>query len=437
MRIAVFGLGYVGTVSAACFAKNGHSVIGVDSLALKVELIAQGRAPIIESGLSELVSETTQAGRLQATVDSASAVEQSELSLVCVGTPSLPNGSLDVRSLIRVCEEIGAALRQRSAFHTVVIRSTVLPGTMRKLIRPALEAASGKRAGVDFGLASHPEFMREGTAIKDFYDPPHTVIGGIDERSAESVASLYAGMDIPLTRTTIEVAEMIKYAANAWHALKVAFGNEIGNLCKSLEIDSHEVMDIFCTDRKLNVSTAYLKPGFAFGGSCLPKDLRALTYMAKTLDLTLPVLGNVMASNRQQIDRAVERIMAMERRRIGVLGISFKAGTDDLRESPIVEVVERLIGKGCDVRLFDRNVSLARLVGANREYVLRTIPHIDRLFVDDVSRVLEHAEIIIIGNGDPEFHAVPATMRPDQYLIDMVRIPDGKRLADRYDGINW
>ncbi len=437
MRVGVFGLGYVGSVSAACFAKSGHSVIGVDANHLKVDLIVEGKAPIVERGLSEVIAEAVRVGRLRATVDAATAVRGSELSMVCVGTPSLANGNLDVRSLTRVCEEIGSALRRTSDYHTVVIRSTVLPGTMRKVVRPTLEAASGKRAGEDFGLASHPEFMREGTAIKDFYEPAHTVIGGIDQRSAESVASLYGEIGVPVTQTSVEVAEMIKYADNAWHALKVAFGNEIGNICKALEIDSHKVIEIFCADKKLNLSEAYLKPGFAFGGSCLPKDLRALTYMAKTLDLTLPVLDSIMRSNRQQIDRAVERIMALGSRSIGVLGISFKAGTDDLREGPMVEVIERLIGKGCDVRVFDRNVNLARLVGANRDYLLRIIPHISRLFVENASEVLQHSQVIIIGNDDPAFHSLPARIRPDQYLIDMVRVPDRENLAGRYDGINW
>jgi GDP-mannose 6-dehydrogenase len=437
MKIAILGLGYVGSVSAACFAKQGFSIIGVDPQQIKVDLINSGRSPVIEGGLEDLVAESTRTGRLRATTDAAQAVAESDMAIICVGTPSLANGSLDFRSLTRACEEIGSTLRRQPSRYLIVVRSTVLPGVMRSLVIPSLEAASGKRAGRDFDVVNNPEFLREGTAIQDFRRPPMTLIGGDDEKAKSVVAQLYDGIDAPVIMTSLEVAAMVKYVNNAWHALKVTFGNEIGNICKALSIDGRRVMDIFCTDTKLNISSAYLKPGFAFGGSCLPKDLRALTHLAKGLDVSVPVLDSIMQSNRRQIERAIERIVELDRRRIGVLGISFKAGTDDLRESPMVELVERLIGKGFDLRLYDRNVGLARLVGANRDYILRRIPHISNLITDDISEVLGHGEVIIVGNGDQEFHRVSARLSPEQYVVDMAGLPGAESLAGRYDGINW
>ena len=437
LRVCVFGLGYVGSVSAACFAKIGWRVVGVDKETVKVDLINRGQAPIIENGLGEFISEGVAAGRLSATTDAREAVAQSNVAMVCVGTPSQANGNLDVTSIARVCEEIGAAIRDRQDFFVVVMRSTVLPGTARDVIIPILESASGKRAGVDFGLVSNPEFLREGTAVADFYNPPKTVVGASDEKSQQIVAALYAGIDAPLVQANIEVAEMIKYIDNAWHALKVAYANEIGNICKALSIDSHEVMDVFCQDRKLNLSSYYLKPGFAFGGSCLPKDVRALTYKARMLDLDLPVLSSILPSNRAQVNRAIGVIKEKGQRRVGVLGFSFKAGTDDLRESPMVELIEHLIGKGYELRLYDRNVNLARMMGANREYILKTIPHISTLIVDSVDEVLEQSDIVVIGNADPQFHEVPSRLNDHQVLIDMVRVPGCQSLGDRYHGINW
>jgi len=437
MKISVFGLGYVGSVSAACLARDGSSVIGVDPQAMKVDMINKGRSPIVEPGLSDVLARAVQEGHLRATASAVEAVRDSDLSMVCVGTPSLPNGNLDLRGLLNACAEIGQAMRETSAYHVVVIRSTMLPGTMRQSVLPALESASGKKAGVDFGLANNPEFLREGSAIADFDHPAKTVIGAIDDRAGDMVTGLYRHLDAPLLHSSIEVAEMVKYADNAFHALKVAFSNEIGNVCKALAIDSHAVMDIFCQDRKLNISPAYLRPGFAFGGSCLPKDLRALSYKAKNLDLSLPVLDSVLASNRQQVERAVQMVLARERHKVGVLGFSFKADTDDLRESPVVEVVERLIGKGLDLRLYDRNVTLARLVGANRDYILRVIPHISRLMVDNPDDVIDHGEVIVIGNGDPQFRDILGRLRPEQYVLDMVRVPNRGQLNGHYDGINW
>jgi GDP-mannose 6-dehydrogenase len=433
--IAVFGLGYVGAVSAACLAHSGYTVVGVDPNRTKTDLINSGMAPIVEQDLAELTSEAKRRERLRATSDPFEAVAGSSVSLVCVGTPSLANGDLDLRGIERVCSEIGGALRDRREFHVVVIRSTVLPGTMSAVIRPTLERASKKIAGVDFGLANNPEFLREGSAVKDFYDPPKIVIGALEERSRRVVAALYESLTAPLFHTTIEIAEMIKYVDNSWHALKVAFGNEIGNICTAHEIDSHSVMEIFCQDSKLNISPSYLKPGFAFGGSCLPKDLRALTYRARRADLSLPVLESILPSNRAQIERAIRFIAAQQRRRIGVLGFSFKAGTDDLRESPVVELIEQMIGKGYDLRLYDRNVHLAQLVGANRDYILEAVPHIARLMVDDVKDVLDHADLILIGTNDAGYRDIESDLSPDQIVIDLAGL--GQFKSGRYNGINW
>ncbi len=437
MKIAVFGLGYVGAVSAACLAKEGHSVIGVDPNDTKVSLINAGQTPIIEDDVGELIQQAVADGRLRAVPDAASAIAESDLSLICVGTPSASNGSLDLRYVEIVCREIGAVLKEKSGYHTVVIRSTILPGTMRNLVIPALENASGLSAGKDFGLCNNPEFLREGTAVYDYYNPPKTVIGAIDAQSSSALEELYADLPGPLITTMIETAEMVKYVDNVWHALKVTFANEVGAICKPLDVDSHAVMDIFCQDQKLNISPYYLKPGFAFGGSCLPKDVRALTYHSKRLDLSLPVLESIMDSNRIQIERAFDLIAGHGKKKIGILGFSFKAGTDDLRESPIVEIAERLIGKGYDLRLYDKNVSLAKLVGANREYILNHIPHIAGLMVDSAEQILEHAEVLIVGNGAPEFAEVVARRQPGQRVIDLVRIDQEVGAGADYEGIAW
>lgn len=437
MRLSVFGMGYVGNVSAACFAADGHTVIGVDPNAVKVDLINEGASPIVEPGLAELVTDGVRSGRLRGTTDAAEAIAATDLSLVCVGTPSQVNGNLDLTYLQRVCEDIGACLKTKDAFHVVVIRSTMLPGTIRETVIPTLEAASGKQAGVGFGVCNNPEFLREGSAVRDFREPPKTVIGESDPRSGDMLAGLYAGLDAPLIRTDIEVAEMVKYADNAWHAVKVTFGNEIGGICKRLGIDSHKVMDIFCQDTKLNISKNYLRPGFAFGGSCLPKDLRAITYKARELDLPVPMLNGVLPSNRWQVEAGVEMVLSKGKRKVGILGFSFKADTDDLRESPMVEVIERLLGKGIELKLYDRNVSLARLTGANRDYILKTIPHISNLMVESMDEVLDHAEVLVVGNGDAAFRQVPERMREGQVLVDFVRISEGPSVEGRYDGVAW
>lgn len=437
MRISIFGLGYVGTVSAGCLAGEGHEVIGVDPVQTKVDLINSGRSPIIEVEINELIASGVQQGRLRATTDHIEAIRNSELSFVCVGTPSQTNGNLDLKYIRRICEQIGQALKGTAARHTVVIRSTILPGTMHKIVLPILEEASGKKAGTDFGVCHNPEFLREGSAVKDFHAPPKTVIGELDKASGDKLATLYEKLSAPLIRTNLETAEMVKYVDNSWHALKIGFANEIGNLCKAFSIDAHEVMNIFCQDKKLNISPAYLLPGFAFGGSCLPKDLRALAYQAKMHDLELPILSSILPSNEIQVARGLQLIMEKGHKRVGVLGFSFKAGTDDLRESPIIEVIERLLGKGYDLRIYDKNVNIASLVGANRDFILNRIPHISKLMVSGIDAVLDHAQTIVIGNKDPEFQIVPERLRAEQLLVDFVRISDRRSENGKYDGICW
>lgn len=439
MKISVFGLGYVGTVSAGCFAQDGHEVIGVDPVGTKVDLINSGHSPIIEGEIDAIVAAMVQAGRLRATDDHAEAIRETELSFVCVGTPSQANGNLDLRYIRRICEEIGGALKHRTATakHTVVIRSTILPGTMREIVVPILEESSGKKAGVDFGVCHNPEFLREGSAVKDFRCPPKTIIGELNRADGARLATLYEKIEAPLIRTDLEIAEMVKYVDNSWHALKIGFANEIGNICKSLGLDAHEVMKIFCKDQKLNISPAYLLPGFAFGGSCLPKDLRALAYKAKLNDLVLPIMNAILPSNEMQVARGLGLIMQNGHRKIGVLGFSFKAGTDDLRESPVIEVIERLIGKGCDVRVYDKNVKIASLLGANRDFILNHIPHISKLMVEDIDAVLDHAQTVVVGNQDPDFRTVPDRLRKEQRLVDFARITNRKSGDGKYDGICW
>jgi GDP-mannose 6-dehydrogenase len=437
MDISVIGLGYVGAVSAACFAKEGHNVIGVDISEAKVDIINSGRSPIVEEGINELIGEMTAAGRLRATTDVVEAVQATDVSLVCVGTPSNQNGSLKLDFVERVCREIGAALRRKSAGHIVVMRSTMLPGTVENLVVPTLESASGLRSGTDFFVCINPEFLREGSSIRDFYAPPFTLIGSDSAPAGEAVRSLYSGIDAAIFVSPVKVAEMVKYACNSFHAVKVTFANEIGNICKELSIDSHQVMDIFCEDTKLNLSKYYLKPGFAFGGSCLPKDLRALQYKAKEIDVDVPLLEAALSSNLLQIERAVRMVTGSGRRKIGVLGFAFKAGTDDLRESPVVSVIERLIGKGYDLKLYDQKVSLSKLVGANKEYIEREIPHISRLMAGSIEDVLDHAEVILVGNQAPEFSEIEARLNGHKLVVDLVRIFGLRTSDERYHGICW
>lgn len=436
MRISVFGIGYVGCVSAACFAKEGHTVIGVDVNPNKVAMINSGDSPIVEAGIGPLLKEVVKSNYLSATTDSNMAVVNSDVSLVCVGTPSNPNGSLDLRYITRVCEEIGAALKTKNGHHTVVIRSTMLPGTIEGVVIPTLVKFSEKQVGIDFGVCINPEFLREGSSLKDFYAPPFTLIGADDEDTTATVRALYAGIDAPVIATSVKTAEMVKYVCNCFHALKVSFANEVGNICKALGVDSHEVMDIFCRDTKLNLSAYYLKPGFAFGGSCLPKDLRAINYKAKQVDVEVPVLSAILPSNRQQIERAVEMVLATGKKRVGVLGFSFKAGTDDLRESPMVALIETLIGKGLQLNIYDRDVSLARLFGANKEYIERQIPHIAQLMRSSIDEVLEFADVLVVGNKAEEFEAIAEKRKDGQIVIDLVRLFD-KISGENYQGICW
>jgi GDP-mannose 6-dehydrogenase len=437
MKISVLGLGYVGAVSAGCLARDGHEVIGVDPERVKVDLINEGRSPIIEKDIGGIIAEAVAAGRLAASTDLEAAVRHTDLALVCVGTPSMPNGGLDLRYVRRVCEQIGKTLAAHHGAPVIVMRSTMLPGSMREVVIPTLEKFSGKRAGEEFGVCINPEFLREGTAVHDYYHPPKTVIGEVNRASGDLLANLYGKMPGPMIRTDIETAEMVKYADNPWHALKVGFANEIGTLCKALQVDAHRVMEIFCQDLKLNLSPYYLKPGFAFGGSCLPKDVRALLHKAKTLDLNLPILASILPSNQLQIERGIQAVVDKTNRKVGILGFSFKAGTDDLRESPMVELTERLIGKGYDLRVYDRNVSLAALHGANRDYILNRIPHISRLMVPTIDEVLAHAETIVIGNAAPEFAEVPRRIGDGQTVIDFVRVCDSRTVLGVYEGLCW
>jgi GDP-mannose 6-dehydrogenase len=436
LKIAVFGLGYVGIVSASCLARDGHEVIGVDPQPAKVDLVLQGRSPIVEKHVDGLLAEAVSGGRLRATTSPAEAVAASDMCFVCVGTPSRRNGSLDTSAVERVCEEIGAAVAGRDRPYTVVIRSTILPGTMRTIVIPALARTAGGTGKLR--IANNPEFLRESTAVYDYDNPPKTVVGSDDPAVAQEVLSLYAGLPNAKIATRLEVAEMVKYADNVWHATKVAFANEIGNVAKAVGVDSWDVMDIFCQDTKLNISTYYMKPGFAFGGSCLPKDVRALTSKGRDLDLDLPLMNALIPTNARQVERALEIIEAKGIRDVAFLGISFKAETDDLRESPQVALVERLIGKGYNLAIYDRNVHFARLMGANRAYIEGHIPHIADILSDDLAAVLAHGKLVIIGNPAPEFRELAGRLRADQRVLDLVRVPGlGEALGARYDGINW
>ncbi len=437
MKLSIFGLGYVGSVSAACFADQGHEVIGVDSNELKVNLINEGRSPIVEKGIGELIKRATREQRLRATGDINDAIQNSDISMVCVGTPANHNGSLNLTFVKRVCQEIGAALESKSRYHIVAIRSTMLPGTIHETVIPTLEVYSGKRAGRDFGVAINPEFLREGTSIADFINPPFTLIGTDDEDAAGLLRRLYAAIDAPFLTVGIKEAEMVKYTCNCFHALKVTFANEIGNLCKGLGVDSHQVMEVFCKDTKLNLSPYYLKPGFAFGGSCLPKDLHAITYKAKELDVEMPMLEAILTSNRKQVERAVDMVLQTGRKNIGVLGLSFKSGTDDLRESPMVTLIETLIGKGLKLSIYDRDVELARLFGANKEYIEREIPHISSLMHSQLDEVIEQSEVIIVGKKEDEFRVLSDKLNNGRVIIDLVRLLEVEDSRKSYQGMCW
>jgi GDP-mannose 6-dehydrogenase len=439
LSISVFGLGYVGSVSAACFASMGHRVIGVDINPAKVEMMEGGRSPIIEAGMNGLVADGNRACRLHATIDSIAALLESDLSFVCVGTPSLRSGKLDLSHIEKVAREIGSALKQKKSVHTFVLRSTVLPGTTESIVLPILEQASGRRAGVDFTVVYNPEFMREGSAVADFLQPPYTILGAGDSSYLSPLRELYKQTPGRMFETSIAVAEMAKYVSNAFHAVKVTFANEIGTLCKQMDVDAQAVTEIFTSDLRLNISPAYLSPGFAFGGSCLPKDVRALTHKARELDLKLPMLESLLPSNVEHVERAVEAVIRTNKRKVAQLGLSFKAGTDDLRESPQVQLVKRLLGEGYEVKVWDQDVSLGRLAGSNRQYIEEVIPHIGSLLSSDLEDVLTWGEVVVIGNKSVKKEELNRYLRKDQIVIDLVNLDKALRSGgtSSYEGICW
>jgi len=435
VKINIYGLGYVGSVSAACLAADGHEVLGLDIDRTKVESINRGLSPVVEPGLSELIRAGVASHKLRATTET---IEDADISLVCVGTPSNENGSLCLNHISRATEQIGDFMRTRNSYHLVCIRSTVLPGTVETHVVPILEDQSKKKAGRDFGVCMNPEFLREGSSIRDYYCPPFTIIGELDSRSGDVIEELYARISAPVIRTKLPVAEMVKYAGNAFHALKIAFANEIGNVCKRIGVDGSEVMEVFCRDHKLNVSPAYLQPGFAFGGSCLPKDLRALLHKAKELDLEPPVLRSILISNTNQVEEAYRIIKNTGRKNIAILGLSFKPGTDDLRESPIVALVEILLGKGHHVTIYDQDVSLARLHGSNRVYIDQTIPHISCLIRASIDSALDDAEVVVVAKRSPQFEEPLRRLDNGRVVVDLVRaLPQRSDPKGHYEGICW
>ena len=435
MKINVFGMGYVGCVSAACLAVDGNDVTGIDVDREKIKAINDGRSPIVEPELEERIKRAVGSGKLRATVDD---IVQADVSVVCVGTPSNENGSLQLKYITKVAEQIGDYLKKIDTYHVVNIRSTVLPGTTEETIIPIINQRSMKRAGEDFGVCMNPEFIREGTSVSDYYNPPFTLIGGLDGRSEDVVAQMYHNVNAPVIRTKIKVAEMVKYVCNSFHGLKVSFANEIGNICKRVMVDSHEVMDVMCRDTKLNLSSYYMKPGFAFGGSCLPKDLRALLFKARQLDLDSPLLAAILQSNQNQINMAYELIKKSEKKKVGVLGLSFKPETDDLRESPIVELIEMLIGKGYEVSIYDREVSLSRIFGSNRGFIERAIPHVASLLKPTMEDVFAEAQVIVVAKNSKEFRDAIARLRGDKTILDLVRVIENVEREDvHYEGICW
>lgn len=435
MRISIFGLGYVGAVSGACFVRLGHEVVGVDPDEHKLEFFRSGRSPILEPGLEPAIAEAVADERFRVTADPVEAVRDSELSMICVGTPSLPDGRLSTDYVARACEHIGAAIRDKGSYHSVVVRSTVLPGTTQGLLAPLLERAVSGRAGSAFGISMNPEFLREGTALEDFRRPPFTIVGSEDEREARRVAELYAGVEGETVLCPTATAEATKYACNIFHAVKITVANEIGILCNESDIDARRVMDVVCRDDKLNISKRYLRPGYAFGGSCLPKDLRAFTADARRRNRPLLMLEAVLASNRLQIEQIAQRIMAHGTRKIGLLGLSFKEATDDLRESPLVSLAERLIGRGYDLRIFDPNVEYAALHGSNKRFIDEELPHLKSL-LGSSEQVLGHAQLVIFGHAGAPYRELLARIRPDQTVFDLAGVAADERPGS-YEGLYW
>jgi GDP-mannose 6-dehydrogenase len=433
MKISIFGLGYVGCVSLGCLAQNGNNIIGVDIEPMKVDLINQGKPTIIEKDIDTIIAEQHSQGRIKATTNVSEAVNESEISIICVGTPSGPEGHLNLDYIFKTARQIGEVLKDKKGFHVVAIRSTVLPGTNMK-VGAMIEEASGKKRNVDFSVVSNPEFLREGTAVADYYNPPYTVIGSDNEQAIAIMKEVYSQVGGSMEVVDIQVAELIKYINNSYHALKVVFGNEVGSVCKKLGIDSHEVMRLFCLDTKLNLSPYYFKPGFAYGGSCLPKDLKALQTLAHDSYLDVPVINSIEASNTRSKNSLLELILKKGKMKVGVMGISFKAGTDDLRYSPIVDVIEKLIGKGYEVKVFDKNVHISRLIGKNKSFIREFLPHLDHLLIDDMQEVADWADLIVLNNNDKMFREL--RISDSKVIVDLVRIPDFKGLPG-YEGILW
>jgi GDP-mannose 6-dehydrogenase len=438
MKISIFGLGYVGAVSLACLSRDGHDVIGVDIDRTKLDLILAGKTPVVEEGMVELMARVAASGKVTVTTSSLRAVVDSEISLVCVGTPSAANGSQDQSAILRLAEEIGRAIAEKREPHVVVFRSTLVPGTVENTLRPIVEAMSGKKDGQDFFLCFQPEFLREGSSIRDYDKPPLTVVGSNHAYPVERLRALFGHLPCKFVETSVRSAEMMKYSCNNFHALKITFANETARLCEALGVDAFEVMDLVCQDTQLNISRAYLRPGFAFGGSCLPKDLRATAYLAKTHDVEIPMLAAIMSSNRNHLDLAIQKLLATGKRKIGFVGLSFKTGTDDLRESPLVTLAEQLIGKGMQLSIYDPEVHLAQLLGANRSFIEKHLPHIGQMLRPDLEGVIDESEVLVVGlAGQTVFDVLENRCRSDQILLDLVNLPNGLSIRAKVEGLCW
>ena len=438
MNISIFGLGYVGAVSLACLARDGHRVIGVDIDQAKLDLIAAGNTPVVEEGMVELVATMAASGRVHVTSNVREAVHGSELSLICVGTPSAPNGSQDLSAILRLAQDIGHAIGEKSDPHVFVFRSTIAPGTVEDVIRPVIERESGKKDGEHFHLCFQPEFLREGTSIRDYDKPPFTIVGANHPYPIGKLRDLFGHLPCAFYTTSVRAAEMVKLCCNNFHALKISFANETARLCDAFDVDPFEVMDLMCKDTQLNISKAYLKPGYAFGGSCLPKDLRATLYMAKQRDVELPMMAGILPSNRIHVEQAVDKVLATGKRRIGLIGLSFKTGTDDLRESPTVTLAEQLIGKGISLLVFDPEVHLSRLLGANKRFIERHVPHIGSLLRATIDEVVAESDVLIVSLSDPHvFEQLRKAVRGDQVVIDLARIPAPDSWPCAIEGLCW